>query len=318
MHLVTFDRGHGPEAGVLRAGPTAAATAGTDLKGTEGTAEGAARILAFADLDAGLPATLVDLIAQGAGGLARLRAALGAATLPAGFELGQARLLAPIPRPARNVFCVGKNYVEHAKEFQGSGFDSSSAGQDVPDVPIIFTKAPSSVIGPGGGIDSTLDPTATLDYEGELAVIIGPGGRGITRAQAMAHVWGYTIVNDVTARQTQSRHRQWFLGKSPDTFCPMGPTLVTADAVPDVTALRLITRVNGEVRQDARLADLIFDIPAIIETISAAITLEAGDIIATGTPVGVGIGYKPPRYMRPGDRVSVQIDPIGTLENPVI
>lgn len=296
MRLVMFDRGQGAEAGVLDAGE---------------------RVLALADLDAGLPNTLVGLIAAGPDALARLRTEAAAASDP-GLPLAGLRLLAPIPQPARNVFCVGKNYVEHAKEFQGSGFDSSSAGQDIPDVPIIFTKAPSSVIGPGEGVLSALDPTGTLDYEGELAVVIGTGGRGITRAQAMTHVWGYTIVNDVTARQTQNRHRQWFLGKSPDTFCPMGPAILTADAVPDVGALRLTTRVNGEVRQDAQVSDLIFDIPTLIETISAAITLQPGDIIATGTPVGVGIGFKPPRYLRPGDRVSVQISGIGTLENPII
>ena len=304
MRLVMFDRGTGPEAGVLigDAAPEAAA------------------VVPFAALDADLAPTLAALVAEGEAGLARLRAALQGAGMADGAALapGSFRLLAPIGRPARNIFCVGKNYVEHAKEFQGSGFDSSSGGQDVPDVPIIFTKAPSSVIGPGEGIESALDPTGTLDYEGELAVIIGTGGRGITKADAMAHVWGYTIVNDVTARQTQNRHRQWFLGKSPDTFCPMGPCLLTADAVPDVTALRLSTHVNGEMRQDASLADLIFDIPTIIATIAAAITLEPGDIIATGTPVGVGIGFKPPRYMVPGDRVRVTVSGIGALENPVV
>lgn len=303
MRFVMFDRGHGPEAGVWQTGAHEA-------------------VVPFAALGPDLAPTLADLINQGEAGLARVRAAItaqGVGDAASGaIALSGLRLLAPIARPARNIFCVGKNYVEHAKEFQNSGFDSSSAGQDVPDVPIIFTKAPSSVIGPDDGVLSALDPTHTLDYEGELAVIIGKGGRGIPKAAAMSHIWGYTIANDVTARQTQNRHRQWFLGKSPDTFCPMGPAIVTADAVPDVTALRLTTHVNGELRQNAIVADLIFDIPTLIETISAAITLEPGDIIATGTPVGVGIGYKPPRYLVAGDTVRVEITGLGILENPIL
>ena len=226
-------------------------------------------------------------------------------------------LLAPIPTPRRNIFCVGKNYHAHAKEFQDLGFDSSSAGQEIPDVPIVFTKAPSSVIGPDASILSELDPTDTLDYEGELAVIIGMGGRGIKAADAMSHVYGYSIVNDVTARKTQNLHKQWFLGKSPDTFCPFGPVIVTSDDIADVTQLRLKTMVNGELRQDAVVRDLIFDIPTIIETISAAITLQPGDIIATGTPVGVAIGFKPPKYLKSGDSVTVEISQIGAITNPV-
>lgn len=277
-----------------------------------------AGIIPFAALGSDLPASLGDLVAGGADSLARLGAA--AASVPAGSALDPAgaTLLAPFPRPPRNVFCIGKNYRDHAEEFQGSGFDASSQGQAIPDVPILFTKATTSVVGPDAPIDSTLDPTGTLDYEGELAVIIGTGGRGIPKDRAMRHVWGYTIVNDVTARDTQLRHKQWFLGKSADTFCPMGPCVVTADEIPDVSALRLTTRVNGETRQSAVVADLIFDIPTIIATLSAGITLEPGDIIATGTPAGVGIGFAPPRFLRPGDHVSVEITGIGVLENRVV
>lgn len=215
------------------------------------------------------------------------------------------------------MFCVGKNYAAHAREFQQSGFDATSSGQDVPTAPVIFTKAPSAVIGPGAAILANLDPTNSIDYEGELGVVIGRGGRGISRADAMDHVFGYTIINDVTARTLQHKHKQWFLGKSIDTFCPMGPTLVTADEIPDPTRLRLQTRVNGELRQSAVVSDLIFDIPTLIETISRGITLIPGDIIATGTPEGVGIGFNPPRYLKSGDTVVVTIDPIGTLTNPV-
>lgn len=187
----------------------------------------------------------------------------------------------------------------------------------IPEAPIIFTKATSAVIGPGEPIPAWLDPTHTTDYEGELALVIGLGGRGIARAEAMHHVYGYTIINDVTARVLQGRHQQWFLGKSLDGFCPMGPVLATADEVPEVDRLRVQTRVNGELRQNTLVANLIFDIPTLIETLSRTITLASGDIIATGTPAGVGMGFKPPKYLQKGDVVAITIEPIGTLENPV-
>jgi 2-keto-4-pentenoate hydratase/2-oxohepta-3-ene-1,7-dioic acid hydratase in catechol pathway len=246
--------------------------------------------------------------------LAELRQALGRAPR---LRLADLRLLAPIPRPAKNIFCVGKNYHEHAKEFHDSGFDASAGAAAIPDLPIIFTKAATTVIGPEAPIPGSSDPTQSVDYEGELTVVIGKGGHGIGKADAYAHVFGYTIINDVTARTLQHAHKQWFLGKNLDGFCPMGPCVVTADEVPDVTKLRLETRVNGEVRQSAAVSDLIFDIPTLIETISAVMTLEPGDLIATGTPVGVGIGFKPPKYLKAGDTVSITIEPIGTLTNPV-
>ncbi|HZF75348.1 MAG TPA: fumarylacetoacetate hydrolase family protein [Acetobacteraceae bacterium] len=237
--------------------------------------------------------------------------------LPAqGGVVEGARILAPIPRPAKNIFCVGKNYHEHAKEFAGSGFDAT-AKEVVPEFPVVFSKPPTCVIGPGEPIPAHLDPTGSVDYEGELAVVIGRAGRGIARADALRHVFGYTIVNDVTARTLQHRHRQWILGKGLDGFAPMGPAILTADEVPDPRALRLTTHVNGERRQDAPVADLIFDIPTLIETISAGITLEPGDIIATGTPAGVGIGFTPPRFLARGDMVRVEVAGIGVLENPV-
>jgi 2-keto-4-pentenoate hydratase/2-oxohepta-3-ene-1,7-dioic acid hydratase in catechol pathway len=227
------------------------------------------------------------------------------------------RLTAPMPRPRRNIFCVGKNYYAHAREFAGSGFDSSAkAGGDVPSVPIVFSKVPESVIGSGDCIELPLGVSDAIDYEAELAVIIGRGGKGIRAADALQHVWGYTIINDVTARDWQSRHSQWHLGKSFDTFCPMGPWLVSADECDGGnTAVRCF--VNGQLRQDARTTDLIFNIPTLIETLSAGISLYPGDIIATGTPVGVGIGFKPPKYLRSGDLVRIEIDGIGHIENPV-
>jgi 2-keto-4-pentenoate hydratase/2-oxohepta-3-ene-1,7-dioic acid hydratase in catechol pathway len=257
---------------------------------------------------------MVVVIEQGSEGLDRLRKAAISAPRVARTSV---RLLAPIPRPGKNVFCVGKNYHEHAREFHASGFDASAGANAIPDVPIVFTKPPTSVIGPGADIPAHLDPTSSVDYENELAVIIGRGGRGVPKSRAYDHVFGYTIVNDVTARTLQQRHKQWFLGKGMDGFCPMGPCIVTADEITDVGAMRLVTRVNGEVRQDAVVRDLIFDVPTLIETISASITLEPGDIIATGTPAGVGIGFDPPKFLRKGDVVTLTIDPIGELSNPV-
>ena len=264
--------------------------------------------------DPGLPRDLLTFIRWGGEALeaARMVMSSGHHRLP----LGEVKVCAPIPRPARNVFCVGKNYRAHAAEFHRSGFDAT-ASDAVPDAPVVFTKAPSSVSGPGDAVPSALDPTGSTDYEGELAVVIGTGGRGIRHDQALPHVYGYTIVNDVTARTLQQRHKQWFLGKSIDGFCPMGPCLVTADEVPEPRRLRLETRVNGELRQSASVADLIFDIETLIATLSAGITLEPGDIIATGTPEGVGIGFTPPRFLQPGDHVAITIEPIGTLANPI-
>ncbi|MDI9331344.1 MAG: fumarylacetoacetate hydrolase family protein [Alphaproteobacteria bacterium] len=233
-------------------------------------------------------------------------------TLP----LSAVQLLAPIPQPRRNIFCVGKNYHAHAKEFANSGFDSSAkVGGDIPSVPIYFTKVPESVVGPTDTVHIPVGVSDAIDYEVELAVIIGQGGKGITQANAMKHVWGYTIINDVTARDWQSRHMQWLLGKSFDTFCPMGPWLVSADECYG-TRTHVRTYVNGEERQNASTEDLIFDIPTLIETLSAGITLYPGDIIATGTPVGVGIGFKPPKYLKSGDVVRMEIDGIGAIENP--
>lgn len=234
------------------------------------------------------------------------------------IALAAVKVDAPFPRPRRNLFCVGKNYHEHAKEFAGSGFDSSVTmpGEDVPAHPIIFSKVPECVVAPGAQIRLPRGVSEAIDYEAELAVIIGREGRSIGASRAMDHVWGYTVVNDVTARDWQGRHKQWLMGKSFDTFCPMGPCAVDADEL-DGRNARVRCWVNGELRQDASTRDLIFDIPTLIETISAGITLYPGDIIATGTPAGVGIGFTPPKYLKAGDVVRVEIDGIGVLENPV-
>lgn len=227
--------------------------------------------------------------------------------------LSDATLLAPL-RPRKNIFAIGKNYIEHVRELPGADTNA----EPPPEYPIVFSKPPTSVIGPGQVIDSSNDPTSTTDYEGELAVVIGKTGRRIRTEDAMGHVFGYTILNDVTARALQARHGQWLTGKGPDTFCPMGPCILTADEVPDVRKLTIRTSVNGEARQSGCLADLIFDIPSLITTLSSVMTLETGDVIATGTPPGVGIAFDPPRYLSPGDVVEITIDPIGTLTNAVV
>ena len=220
---------------------------------------------------------------------------------------------APLPRPLRSLLCVGRNYRAHAAELAGSVFRDIAAKEDT--WPIVFTKFAECVIGP---YDVVRLPgaavSAQIDYESELAVVIGRGGRDIPAARAMDHVFGYTIVNDVTARDVQLRHKQWDLGKSFDTFCPMGPWIVTADEL-DARDTRVRGWVNGELRQDARTPDMIFGIETLIETCSRGITLFPGDVIATGTPSGVGMGFDPPKWLGPGDVVRIEIDGIGAIEN---
>ena len=271
----------------------------------------AGRFWLVSDLAPGFAGDLVDLIAD--------HDRLAAALKPSGpgKPLSGTPLLAPIDRPRRNIMCVGKNYHDHAAEFSKSGFDSSAkAGELAPEAPVVFTKAYTSVIGPGAFIPSHEAVTSQLDYEAELAVIIGKPGRGIKKAEAFDHVFGYTIVNDFTARDLQKLHRQWFLGKSLDGFCPMGPYVTTSDEV-DARSLDVRCWVNGELRQDANTSQLIFDIPTLIETISAGMTLLPGDIIATGTPAGVGIGFSPPRFVQSGDAIRIEIQGLGSLENTV-
>jgi 2-keto-4-pentenoate hydratase/2-oxohepta-3-ene-1,7-dioic acid hydratase in catechol pathway len=227
-------------------------------------------------------------------------------------------LRAPLPRPLRSLFCVGRNYRAHAAELAGSVFRDSAPKED--QWPMVFTKLPECVIGPHDGV--RLPGAAVseqIDYESELAVVIGRGGRDITAARAMDHVFGYTIVNDVTARDVQQRHSQWDLGKSFDTFCPMGPWIVSADELDgrDTRVRGWVTPRGGvaELRPDVRTTNMIFNIPTLIETCSRGITLYPGDVIATGTPAGVGMGFKPPKWLRAGDCVRIEIDGIGVIEN---
>jgi 2-keto-4-pentenoate hydratase/2-oxohepta-3-ene-1,7-dioic acid hydratase in catechol pathway len=276
------------------------------------------------DVERGVVADATALLPEGAGLLEVIErwdelgpVLAGEHAVAAEHRLEQVRLLAPIPRPRRDVFCVGKNYRDHVLEFGRSGYDQPDRSQDMPDHPVVFSKATTSVTGPFDDIEPHHDVTAELDYEAELGVIIGRGGRGITRGQALEHVWGYTIIDDFTARDLQRKHKQWLIGKSLDTHCPMGPYAVSADEISDLTALVVESHVNGQRRQSAPVKDLIFDIPDLIATISAGITLLPGDLIATGTPAGVGIGFDPPRFMVSGDVIEVSITGLGAQRNRV-
>ena len=230
------------------------------------------------------------------------------------IDAGRVSLLAPIPTPVRNVFCVGRNYADHVKE----GLAKAGKELKLPEVPQFFTKATGAVNGPSGEV--RLDPSITrlLDYEVELAVVIGTTGRDIPAARAFEHVFGYCVLNDFTARDLQRRHDQWFKGKSLDTTCPFGPCIVDRASLGDPGTLELSLSVNGEERQRATAAQMIFDIPTIIASLSAGLTLLPGDIIATGTPAGVGYAMTPPQALKGGDLVVARIDRIGELRNRIV
>lgn len=221
------------------------------------------------------------------------------------------RLMAPIPRPRKNIVCLGLNYKDHWAETVGK------RGEPLPAVPVFFTKAPTAVIGP---FDDVVYPTSTkeLDYEVELAFVIGKPGKNIPREEAYDYVLGYTIMNDVTARDFQRSHVQWFRSKSLDTFAPLGPYLVTKDEIPEPQRLDMKLKVNNEVRQQSNTVNMIFKISEIVEILSSDMTLEIGDIIATGTPAGVGVGMTPPKYLEPGDVIETEIEGLGSLRNAVV
>ena len=236
------------------------------------------------------------------------------AELMEGYNPAETSIMTPIPWTRRNVFCLGKNYMDHAKELEG--LTSNLTG--VPEYPIYFTKTASPAIGPNEAIRIFPEVTGgEVDYEVELAIVIGKQGVNINPLDVEEYIFGYTILNDISARQLQIRHTQWFKGKCLDTHTAIGPAVVHKSLLPLPLNLKLGTRVNGEIRQESDTAHLIFDIPTIISDISRATTLYPGDIIATGTPSGVGMGYKPPRYLQAGDVVECWIEVIGVLKNPV-
>jgi 2-keto-4-pentenoate hydratase/2-oxohepta-3-ene-1,7-dioic acid hydratase in catechol pathway len=292
MRLVTFQRDGGT--------PSVGAVVGDGLVDLA-TASGGA-----------LPAEMIAFIEAGPSALARARDLLAGS--PQTVPLSSATLLAPIPRPRRNVLCVGLNYREHAAE------SARMAGQELvlPEHPSLFSKLPNSVVGPEAAIEIVPSITEQNDWEVELTIVIGRTGRDIPASQAFDYVFGYTVGNDVSARDVQFRHGgQYFKGKSLDTFAPIGPWIVTADEVPNPGSLGIRLSVNGVKKQDSNTSELIFDIPAIIASFSQGTTLEAGDLIMTGTPSGVGFARTPPEFLRDGDVVECEIEGIGVLRNPV-
>ena len=290
----------------------------TDAKGPRpGAMAGVGQVL---DLIAagGLPAGVTDMqgiIASGAPALAAIRAALAHPAPAALLPIEQVTLMAPIPRPHRNLFCVGRNYMDHVAEGDRTRGITES---ELPKFPQFFTKAPDTVIAPGAAIP---DHTATgvtkwLDYEAELTLIIGKPGANISKEDALSHVFGWTIGNDVTGRDLQRRHGQWFKGKSLDRSCPLGPWIVPADEL-DASDLAIQLWVNGEQRQSSRTSKMIFDVKEIIHQLSMGFTLLPGDVILTGTPEGVGYAMQPPQVLKDGDVVDIEIEGIGRLSNPV-
>jgi 2-keto-4-pentenoate hydratase/2-oxohepta-3-ene-1,7-dioic acid hydratase in catechol pathway len=279
MKLCAFDEGRGPLIGVIE---------GDSVLPMRDTVE------------------MVELIRRGAGWTP------AAPALP----LASVRLLAPIV-PKRNVFCVGWNYAEHFAE--GKDFRPAGAVQEIPSHPALFSKNPFAIIGPEAAIRHPAPLSEELDYEVELAVVIGTDGRDISERSALDHVFGYTIANDVSVRDVQRTWHggQWFKGKNFDTHLPLGPWIVTKDEIPDPQTLRITTKVNGVTKQDSTTKHMVFPVARIIAELSAGLTLRAGDVIITGTPEGVGMGRKPPEWLKPGDVVELEIERIGILRNRI-
>ncbi|MBK8984843.1 MAG: fumarylacetoacetate hydrolase family protein [Chloroflexi bacterium] len=271
---------------------------------------GAVRDQVIVDLTAVAP-DMLSLIESGAAGLAQAEAY--AQTASPALRLAEATLLAPIPVPRRNVMCLGLNYVEHAQE------SYTARGQEtkIPDFPIVFTKATTAVTGPYAPIPYNPHVSAKIDWEAEMAVIIGRRGKNISPEEAMGYIFGYTIINDVSARDLQTQHKQYFKGKSLDGSCPMGPWIVTADEIPDPHNLNITSRVNGVTKQASNTRHMIFNLPAIIYHLSRGMTLLPGDIIATGTPSGVGFARQPPEFLAPGDVVACEVEGLGLIRNPI-
>jgi 2-keto-4-pentenoate hydratase/2-oxohepta-3-ene-1,7-dioic acid hydratase in catechol pathway len=262
----------------------------------------------------GIPRNMLSLISAGDDGLSMLQKFIDPESTGVRIPLDEATLLAPVPTPPANVICLGWNYQEHIEE-------SASAkvrDRELPEHPVVFTKAVGSVIGPFDPIPLDARVSRQWDWEVELGVIIGKPGRRITESAALDHVFGYTVINDISIRDVQFRHQQFFLGKSADGACPMGPCVVTADDLPDPQALDLSCRVNGETKQASNTRYQIFGVAKTISILSQGMTLRAGDIIATGTPSGVGFARKPPEFLKPGDVVECQVQGIGLLRNPVV
>jgi len=267
------------------------------------------------DTTHGWPDTLLGLIAAGPDVWKKLDAF---AHSPAGradpVPVTEIEWLAPIPRPEKNIMCLGWNYAEHISESAAVSGRSAEPPKD----PVVFTKNVTSVAGPYADVPAHGGVTAELDWEVELGVVIGMGGRAIARERALDHVFGYTVINDLSARDLQFRHKQFFIGKSLDGACPMGPVIVTRDEIADPQSVGLRSWVNGVLKQDSSTQHMIFDVATIIATLSRGMTLEAGDVIATGTPSGVGFARNPPEFLKAGDVVECEVDGIGRLRNRLV
>lgn len=285
-----------------------------DGKYRVGVLQGKDHFIDLAASDPSLPTDMEALIAGGERVLDRVSQIKDQTNVETLRLLSTVEIVAPIPHPRKNVFCVGRNYKGHIIE----GARARGIEVNFPKVPEFFTKPATSVIGPEAGIRRYDNLTNQLDYEIELAVVIGRPTRDVSVEQALASAWGYTILNDVSARDLQRAHGQWFKGKGLDTFCPMGPWIVTADEFGDPTGHRLALSVNGGSRQDSTTSDLLFSVAEIISSLSAGLTLEPGDIIATGTPSGVALGMSPQAWLEIDDTVEATIDGIGTLRNRVV
>lgn len=293
MRLLTYREGNVDRAGVLA---------------RDGTVVDAARLIGRDGL------AVLEILDAGALTLGPL--AKAAAGAKGGIPLANARLRAPIPRTRRNVFCVGWNYSEHFAEGQAARGPGGSA--DLPSHPSFFTKNPGTIVGPEEPVRLPAPHSEQLDFEVELAVVIGRGGRDISQARALEHVFGYTVANDVSVRDVQRRHGgQWFKGKNFDTHLPMGPWIVTSDEIADPQALHITSRVNGETKQDSNTKHMVFSVARIVAELSAGMALEPGDVIITGTPEGVGFARTPPEFLRSGDLMEMEIEGIGVLRNPV-
>jgi len=262
-------------------------------------------------LDSVAPSMLA-LIDGGAEALAQAKSALAAAANV--VARADVRLLSPIPRPKQNVMCLGMNYVAHAIE----SLRARGSEIKLPEFPVFFTKALNTVCGDGDSVPLDPNVTSQLDYEVELAYVFGRTAKNVKKADALDYVFGYTILNDISARDLQNRHQQFFKGKSLDNSGPIGPCIVTADEIPDPATLAIKLRLNGELRQSSHTGDLIFDIPTGIEYLTLGTTIEAGQIVCTGTPAGVGMGLTPPAYMKAGDVVEAEIEKIGVLTNHIV
>ncbi len=297
MRLVTFSNSGTPTLGVV------------ELDRVLNVPEAALRF------GASVPDTMQGVIEAGAAVLTVLKnlSTSGSGDADLWLPLRAVRLLAPIPRPKKNVFCVGRNYKAHIEE----GARARGVPLVFPTVPEFFSKPTTSVIGQGADIRLDTKLTEQLDYEVELALVIGKACRDISVSEAMDAVFGYTVLNDVTARDLQKRHHQWFKGKGLDTYCPIGPWIVTADDFGDPAGRRVTLRVNGEIRQDSSTSDLLFNVAKIVSVLSEGLTLEPGDIIATGTPAGVALGMTPQRWLVDGDVVEAEVEGVGILRNTV-